>query len=107
MVTASDTFISTIKSEKLSDDFRITNKNQLFFGETKFNGLKKLCLYLPDKKEIKKIQFLSKGNSIVSTSLTDSVNVTSYFIKNMNTKNYHLVYTDPNENCITIKRIKG
>jgi hypothetical protein len=106
-VVASDTFITTIKDQELSDDFRITDSNQLFFGETRFNGLKKLCLYIPEKREVKKLQFIRKGRGVISTTITNLVDLNSYFIKNMSTKDYHLVYTDPNENCITIKRIKG
>jgi hypothetical protein len=107
VVVATDTSITTIKDQELSDDFRITDYNQLFFGETRFNGLKRLCLYLPDKKEVKKLQFVRNGKSAVITKITDSVYISSYFIKNMSTKDYHLVYTDPYENCITIKRING
>ncbi len=106
-VVAYDNFSSIIKGDQSLPDFRITSKNNLFFGETRFNGLKKLCIYLPDKSEVDRLEFINKGKDLTFTQLADQTSIGSFFIKNMTSKNYHIVYSDPEKNCVTIKRIKG
>lgn len=86
-------------------DFRITDRNQLFFGEMRFNGLNYLFVYLPEKKSVKKIAFIKDGKSVWTDDLVFADHLTSYFIKNLDSKKYHLVYTDQFEGCIKIKRL--
>lgn len=105
MITT-DTFSSLIERVKNTGGFRITKKNDLFFGETRFNGLKKLSVYLPAKKSVNKLEFINKGRNVVSTEIAKGLVVRSYFIKNMTSKNYHIVYSDLEKMCITIKPIK-
>jgi hypothetical protein len=105
-VISADAFISVINKKERSGEFRITSKNNLFFGETRFNGLKKLCVYLPEEQTVNRLEFIQRGKNVVSTKLAGTLQLTSFFIKNMTSKNYHLVYTDNNNNCITIKRLK-
>ncbi len=106
-VVAYRDFSSLIKSDKSLSDFRITSKNNLFFGETRFNGLKKLCIYFPEQSEVEKLEFINKGKNLSFTQIADQAFIRNFFIKNMTSKNYHIVYSDTNKNCITIKRIKG
>ncbi len=103
----SDTFSTVIGKRRKTAEFRITSKNNLFFGETRFNGLKKLSVYLPEKNIINRLDFIQKGKNVVSTKLTDTSKLGSFFIKNMTSKNYHLVYSNVEKGCITIKRLKG
>lgn len=86
-------------------DFRITDRNQLFFGEMRFNGLNYLYVYLPEKKSLKKISFIKDGTQILTTNIAFAEHLTSYFIKNLDSKRYHLVYTDQFDGCIKIKRL--
>jgi len=86
-------------------DFRITDRNQLFFGEMRFNGLNYLFIYLPEKKSLKRISFIKDGTQILTTNIAFAEHLTSYFIKNLDSKNYHLVYTDQVDGCIKIKRL--
>jgi hypothetical protein len=108
-VVATDTFSGKgnyiIRDDEKDGTFRITSENQLFFGETRFNGLKRLCVYLPGQNSVNKLEFADRGKKIVHTLLIDASNVGSYFIKNMTKGNYHLVYSDIDKNCIIIKRI--
>lgn len=106
-VVAYRDFSSLIKNDKSLSGFRITSKNNLFFGETRFNGLKKLCIYFPGQSEIDKLEFINKGKNLAFTQIANQAYIKNFFIKNMTSKNYHIVYSDNDKNCITIKRIKG
>jgi len=87
-------------------DFEIAdNSKQLFFGEAKSNGLKKLFVYSPEDNTISRIDFLNKGKDIAVPHILEAENAGYYFIKKMSSRNYHLVYTDILNNCITIKQL--
>ena len=84
--------------------YNITDKDvQLFFGETKINGLKKIFVYLPSKKIIDRLDFINKGKDLLATKIADVDNIIDFFVKNMSFRNYHLVYTNKENDCITIK----
>jgi hypothetical protein len=106
-VISGDTFSTVIGRKRKTGEFRITSKNNLFFGETRFNGLKKLSVYLPEKNIINRLEFIQKGKNVASTKLADTFHLGSFFIKNMTSKNYHLVYSNVEKGCITFKRLKG
>ncbi|OGV09568.1 MAG: hypothetical protein A2330_00635 [Ignavibacteria bacterium RIFOXYB2_FULL_36_7] len=106
-VVTSGSFSSFIKGKESKAGFRITSKNNIFFGETRFNGLKKLCVYLPEKKVVNRLEFINKGRNIAFTEIADKSFIGSFFVKNMTSKNYHIVYTNTDKSCVTIKRIKG
>lgn len=91
-------------NSKSSDLSRITD-SYMYFGEYRFNGLNRLFLYYPEISSIKRVEFIANRKVIFTTNVIDSVNVNSYFIKNLNFKKYHLVYSDSKEHCITIREI--
>lgn len=82
-----------------------TTGHPFFFGEVKPNGLKKLCFYNSSQGIIEKLDFTGKGRSLAVTELAGVNSASDYFIKNMNFKNYHLVYSNSTNNCITIRQI--
>jgi hypothetical protein len=87
-------------------DFNLVgNTEQLFLGETRPNGLKKLFVYSPGISSISRIDFLNKGRDILIPRLTEAENTEHYFIKKMSSRNYHVVYTDTLNNCITIRQL--
>ncbi len=96
---------AVIKNSGFTKTISITNRRQLFFGEIKFGGLKKLIVYDAAKNALFKIDFLNKGKNLVATKLIDVTGINSYFIKNMNFRNYHLVYSNKTNGCITIKEL--
>jgi len=106
-VISAGTFSTVAGKKRKTGEFRITSKNNLFFGETRFNGLKKLSVYLPEKNVVNRFEFIQKGKNVASTKLADTSQLGSFFIKNMTSKNYHLVYSNVEKGCITIKRLKG
>ncbi len=94
-----------IKRSEVPDFFKIESPKQLYFGETRQNGLKKLFVYFPGKKFIGVIDFINRGRDIVIPKLIDVDNIDSFFVKKMSFRNYHLVYTDKSLGCITIKQL--
>ncbi len=78
---------------------------QLFFGQIKVNGLKSIFVYLPSKKIIDKLNFINMGRNLITSKLAEANNVTDFFIKNLNFKKYHLVYSNNKNGCITIKQL--
>lgn len=105
-LVAYDNFLSIIKGDENLPDFRINSSNDLFFGETRFNGLKRLCVFLPEKNEVDKVEFINKGKDLAITQIATQSSIRNFFIKNMTSKNYHIIYSDADKNCVTIKRIK-
>jgi len=83
----------------------VTSGNQIFFGEMRFNGPKKLFIYKPEEKKLNKLDFVEGGNRWIISSVADSVDINHYFIKNMSLRSYHLVFTDKESGCISIRKI--
>jgi len=82
------------------------NDESLFnLFEMRFNGLNKLFAISQDSKTLNKLELLFRKKSLNSTELVQADNIQSYFIKNLNFRNYHFVYIDKSEHCITIKEI--
>ena len=94
-----------VNSRELPDYTKVDSPAQLFFGETRLNGLKKLFIYSPKDNSLNRIDFINKGKDIVTPRLVQAEDVKSYFIKKMSSRNFHLVYTDKLNNCITIKQL--
>lgn len=101
----SDSLISLIKVKEESAVFRIKNKNQLFFGQLKFDGLKRLFVYQQGQNRIHRADFIHGGKNVIFSRVAEVSSLYSFFIKNMDIKNYHIVYTNEKENCITISRL--
>ncbi|NWF49349.1 MAG: VCBS repeat-containing protein [Ignavibacteriaceae bacterium] len=93
------------KNTKLINELRITNQKQLFFGELKNNGIKKLCIYIPGQKSLYVINFLREGNKLFKTKIASDVKINNFVIKNLDFNNYHLIYTDPEKGFIGIKKL--
>lgn len=103
-----------INSEKVT---RLIKKNEVpellaeqkiqkyYVGESRFNKLKKVYVYNSDENAVYVLDFLKKGKNLIFTKLIDAENVNGFFIKNMNGKDYHIVYTDGVEHNIRIKKL--
>ncbi len=101
----SDSLISLIKEDEGYAAFRINNKNQLFFGQLKLDGLKKLFIYQQGLNYINRADFIHGGKNVIFSRIAVVSSLYSFFIKNMDFKNYHIIYTNEKENCITISRL--
>ena len=85
---------------------RIKDKNQLFFGELRFNGPGRICYYNPANATVKYLEPADGNGKLLRNLLMENVNSRSFFIKNMNTRKFHIVYINNIENCITIREFK-
>ncbi len=104
-VVSADNSSSVLKETGQASAFKIRSKEQLFFGEMRFNGLKKLFVFHSAEKLVDKFDFLNEGKELISTVIVKADNLNRYFIKNMNIKNYHLVFTKKNESPISVYKI--
>ncbi len=104
-VITTDKTSSIIRKDTLTGTLNVTNKDQFFLGEMRINGLKKLFIYYPDSSAVHRLDFLKEGKEIISTKAAAADELNHYFIKNMNVKNYHIVYTRKNESQISINKI--
>ena len=95
----------SIVNKDFINHLRIKNKNQLFFGEIKPGGLQKLFVYVPGESALYKIDFIKNGREIVITKVIGASDVESYFVKNMNYRDYFFVFADSVDNCIKIRQI--
>jgi hypothetical protein len=105
VVVSTEKFSKVIKEGIQTFSINVESGNQLFFGEMRFNGLKKLFIYRPENSIISKLDFLKEGKEILLTEIAKAGNLNHYFIKNLNIKNYHLVYTQKNESQISSYKI--
>ena len=98
-------FSTIYKNFNVSNLFSYSDENNYFYGEARFNGMKKLFVYNPESSTINKISFINGGRNIIITNIADQIDVGSFFIKNMNSKSFHLVYINNSNNCITIQKL--
>lgn len=88
------------------DTFDITGFHQLWFGTARPGGLNKLWVYLPGKRNLNLITLFNKGKNLILSEKISEITVNRYFVRNMSILGYHIVYSNPEENCITIKRLE-
>ena len=79
-------------NKEITDKFDITSEDQMFFGESYFRGIGKVMVYSPGNKNMHWLELMNKGKNINFNKLTDVNNVCGFFIKNLNLRNYHMVY---------------
>jgi hypothetical protein len=93
---------SVLNVPDLAGDLIHLEKRFLFFGERQINGIKKLFAYIPVSNSFYEFNFKSNGREIIPVKLFSGLNIKSFFIKNLNTRNIHLVYTNKEDKCINI-----
>ncbi len=99
-------FIGKIPAGGLAAGAYADNIEQLYFGEMDFSRLKYLFIYNPVRKYVGKLEPLNGGKNAIFQKVAETPNLFDYFIKNLNFKKFHLVYTDTLDNCIKIKELK-
>ncbi len=104
-LAAGEVYIVSGKQSELSG-LRIKDKNQLFFGELRFNGPGRVCYYNPANSTVKYLEPADGNGKLLRNLLMENVNSRSFFVKNMNTRKFHIVYINNTENCITIRELK-
>lgn len=89
--------------EAIPEGFYPEKKSNLFYGAVRNNGLKKLFAYIPALKSLYRFDFIKGGSQLQLTKLFKDLELNSYFVKNLNSRDIHLVYTGKSLKCIYIK----
>jgi hypothetical protein len=84
----------------------IKNSWQFYSSAVRAGGLKRLFVYLPEEKSLQRITLFNRGKDLILSELISGITVRRFFVKNLNPTDYHLVYSDSEENCITIAQLK-
>ena len=105
-LTLSGNTVFTLDRKEMIGQLEVLNINQFYVAPSNFKGLDKIFYYSGVDKDIKKIDLINKGKNIIISPVADAQYVGDYFIKNMNMRNFHLVFTNKEENCITIKQLQ-
>ena len=106
ILTLSGNNICTLARKETFEKLVDPDINQFYVTASNFKDLDKIFFYSGINKSIERIDLINKGKNIIIKPIAEARFVGNYFIKNMNMRNYHLVYTNKNENCITIKQLQ-
>jgi hypothetical protein len=90
----------------LPDSITTASSQWLLYMEKEDQGVGNLYMYLPGKKNLHLITLFNRGKNLILSELISGISIRRYFVKNLSNPGLHLVYTDPDENCITLKRLK-
>ncbi|HEX2982937.1 MAG TPA: VCBS repeat-containing protein, partial [Ignavibacteriales bacterium] len=105
IVYSGDKFIGKIAASGLAAGAYADNPEQLYFGEMDFSRLKYLFVYNRQKGYIGRLEPLNGGKNALFQKIAEVPDLFDYFIKNLNFRKYHLVYTDAAEGCIKVKEL--
>ena len=104
-VTLSGNMVNFANRKELSGGLP-DNERLYYTGAMNFKGVDKLFFNMPGEGVIKKIDLINRGKNFSVSSVISAQFAGDYFIKNLNLRNYHIVYIDNRENCITIKPLQ-
>ena len=105
-ITLSGNSVCIVNRKEIIEELAVSNPKQFYIAASNFKGSDKIFYYSNVDEKIKKIDFINKGKNIIISPVADAQYAGDYFIKNMNMKNFHLVFTNKKENCITIKKLQ-
>lgn len=105
-LTLSGNSVCTVDRKEIIEELAVSDIKRFYVAISNFKGLDKIFFYSGIDKSIKKIDLTNKGKNIIISPVTNVQCVGDYFIKNMNMRNFHLVFTNNKENCITIKQLQ-
>jgi hypothetical protein len=105
-LTLSGNSVCTVDRKEIIEEMAVSDIKRFYIGACNFKGLDKIFFYSGIDKNIKKIDLINKGKNIIISPVANVQDSGDYFIKNMNMRSFHLVYTNNKENCITIKQLQ-
>jgi len=80
-------------------------KKQLYLGEVRNNGLEKIFIYSPENSSVNRIDLLNRGRELNIQRIAEAENVEDFLIQKMSSRNFHLIFTDKLNNCITVRQL--
>lgn len=105
ILVSRDKFVNVFAVKELNKYLQINNTEQLFAGEIRPNGTKKLIANNYNDQTLYKLNILKNGNKIAFSKMLDKIDAKKYFVKNMTMNKYHLVYLNQAKGCISIRQI--
>jgi hypothetical protein len=105
VIICSPDMTKILNTRNLDESFDIPDKKSLYFGETRFNNLKKLIVLNKQEKSAGKIDFINRGKNFIVSKIADINSAGSFFVKNMSYKKYHIAYINNNDNCLTFREL--
>ncbi|NNG26577.1 MAG: hypothetical protein HKM87_03570, partial [Ignavibacteriaceae bacterium] len=82
------------------------DENQLFFSFINSGSKKNLAVYSPGNKSLSKVVLSNKSKRLNFTKLIESVDAADYLIEGIFPGNYHFVFSNKREGCISIIQLK-
>jgi hypothetical protein len=105
-LTLSGNTVCVVDRKEIIEKLTVHNIKRFYVAASNFKGLDKIFFYSEIDKNIKKIDLINNGKNIIIHPVADVQYVGDYFIKNLDMRNFHLVFTNNRENCITIKQLQ-
>jgi len=99
LVTGS-TDIKFFNSKTTQNGFRITDKNQLFFGKTNT-----IFIYNSNLKALTEFITAKTGSQLFISEKFNNLELSSYTIQKLDQRNYHLIFTDVKSGNIEIRQL--
>lgn len=100
-----DGFINIFNAEEVNRNLMLEDLKQLFVGEIRTNGTRRLIINNYNDQNIYRLNILRKGKKIVLSKMLEKINAEKFFVKNMTVKNFHLVYLNQAKGSISIRQI--
>ena len=105
LVYLSGNSVSATERKDLAVD--LPGDESLYYtGAMKFKEPDKIFFVSARDSLLKKIELTNRGRNFSVSSVIELRNPGDYFVKNLNLRNFHLVYINKTENCITIKPLQ-
>ncbi|MDR3668098.1 MAG: VCBS repeat-containing protein [Ignavibacteriaceae bacterium] len=105
-ITLSDNNVYTFNKKEVIEELKDADQNSFYVNASNFRGTDRIFFYSDTDSKLRKIELLNKGENIIISPVCDIQNAGDYFIKNMDMRNFNLVYSNKKENCITVKQIQ-
>lgn len=100
-----DQVVNIFNIKDLNEHLKIASHEQIFIGEIRKNGTRRLFVNNHSNQTVYKLNILRNGTKIIFVKIRDNVACKKYFIKNLTINNYHLVYLNQAKGCISSRQI--
>lgn len=105
ILLCNDRFINSFDLDEIEKKLLINSQNQLYIGEIRKNGTKRLIVNNPLLQKLYYLNILRGGKQLKFSKLKPFITAKSFFVKNLTVSEYHLVFLNQEEECISIRRL--
>ncbi|MBK9098205.1 MAG: VCBS repeat-containing protein [bacterium] len=109
-----ENYLVVVSADKISISKKINESignekpefGKAFFGETSIKGINNFTVNSINDNYIYKLVYRQTDNTYLLNQMFPAENVSDYLFARLNKKNYFLVYSNKEENCISIRSLK-